>query len=167
MNARPAPPTAPDEKLRTWEQLIEECGRPREHTLVFTNGCFDILHRGHVAYLDAARRLGDRLVVALNSDESVRRLKGSGRPVNGLEDRAFVLAALEAVDLVTIFDDDTPANLIARLLPDVLVKGGDYTPDTVVGRHDVEAAGGHVVIIPFVEGRSTTRILNQIRAEET
>jgi D-beta-D-heptose 7-phosphate kinase / D-beta-D-heptose 1-phosphate adenosyltransferase len=159
------PPAAPADKIVPAPALLGKLARPRDFTLVFTNGVFDILHRGHVAYLDAARRLGDRLVVALNSDASVQRLKGPARPINSLDDRAFVLAGLDAVDFVTAFDDDTPRGLIARLLPDVLVKGGDYSPETVVGREEVEAAGGRLVIIPFVEGRSTTGILNRIRNE--
>jgi rfaE bifunctional protein nucleotidyltransferase chain/domain len=130
---------------------------------VFTNGCFDILHRGHVAYLHAARALGDRLVVGVNSDASVRRLKGAGRPILNQEDRAFILAGLASVDAVTLFDEDTPAELIAALVPDILVKGGDYSPGEVVGRDTVEAAGGRLVLIPFVEGRSTTDIVRRIR----
>jgi rfaE bifunctional protein nucleotidyltransferase chain/domain len=154
----------PGDKILTRDQLVQRCGRPRApERLVFTNGCFDILHRGHVEYLAHARALGDRLVVALNTDASVRRLKGAGRPVVPQDDRAFVIAALEAVDVVTLFDEPTPAELIAALLPDVLVKGGDYSPHTVVGRDIVEAAGGRVVIIPFVSGRSTTGILERIR----
>jgi D-beta-D-heptose 7-phosphate kinase/D-beta-D-heptose 1-phosphate adenosyltransferase len=145
------------------DELVSRWGRPRSGTLVFTNGCFDILHRGHVAYLTQARGLGDHLIVGVNTDASVRRLKGQGRPVVEQEDRAYVLAALECVDAVTLFDEDTPAELIAALQPDVLVKGGDYEPDRVVGRDVVEAHGGHVVIIPFVSGRSTTDIVTRIR----
>jgi rfaE bifunctional protein nucleotidyltransferase chain/domain len=157
----------PARKILTRHALLEHHGRPRTGRLVFTNGCFDILHRGHVEYLARARALGDRLVVALNTDASVRRLKGAGRPVVPEDDRAFVIAALESVDGVTLFDEATPAALIAALLPDVLVKGGDYSAATVVGRDSVEAAGGHVVIIPFVSGRSTTRILERIRQVDT
>lgn len=138
--------------------------RPRARTLVFTNGVFDVLHRGHVEYLYAARALGDALIVALNSDASARRLdKGADRPVNSEQDRAIVLAGLACVDHVTLFDDDTPQTIIADLLPDVLVKGGDYRLDTIVGRTEVEAAGGRVVIIPFVQGHSTTEMLKRIR----
>jgi D-beta-D-heptose 7-phosphate kinase/D-beta-D-heptose 1-phosphate adenosyltransferase len=144
--------------------VVERFGRPRNSRVVFTNGCFDIIHRGHVAYLCAARALGDALVVGINTDTSVRRLKGEHRPVVQEDDRAYVVAALACVDAVTLFDEDTPAELIAALLPDVLVKGGDYAPDTVVGRETVEAAGGHVALIPFVAGRSTTGILERIRA---
>jgi len=130
---------------------------------VFTNGCFDLLHRGHVDYLVRARSLGDVLVVGVNTDASVRRLKGSGRPVTTEEDRAIVLAALEAIDAVTLFHEDTPRELIAGLRPDVLVKGGDYTVSEVVGRDEVEAAGGRVVILPLTPGRSTTALLETIR----
>jgi D-beta-D-heptose 7-phosphate kinase / D-beta-D-heptose 1-phosphate adenosyltransferase len=157
----------PDARILDRAELVRRFGRPRDATVVFTNGCFDILHRGHVAYLYAARALGDRLVVGVNTDASVRRLKGEGRPVVAQHDRAFVLAGLGCVDAVTLFDEDTPAQLIAELLPDLLVKGGDYEPDSVVGRHDVEAAGGSVVIIPFVEGRSTTDLLHRIRERES
>jgi rfaE bifunctional protein nucleotidyltransferase chain/domain len=145
------------------DELVRRFGRPRSGSVVFTNGCFDILHRGHVAYLYAARSLGQHLVVGVNTDASVRRLKGEGRPVVGEDDRAYVLAGLGCVDAVTLFDEDTPAELIAALLPDVLVKGGDYDPERVVGRDTVEDAGGRVVIIPFVHGRSTTGLLQSIR----
>ncbi len=132
--------------------------------VVFTNGCFDLLHVGHVRYLQAARELGDALVVAVNSDASVRRLgKGRGRPVNPARDRAEVLAALAAVDYVTIFGDDTPLRLIRRVQPDVLVKGGDWSPGRIVGREVVEARGGRVLSLPLVRGRSTTRTLARIR----
>ena len=131
--------------------------------LVFTNGCFDILHVGHVRYLTEARRLGDALMVAVNSDASVRRLKGEGRPVMGEGERAELLAALEAVDYVTIFDDLSPRALIAEVLPDVLVKGGDYAPEEIHGREEVERAGGRVVALPFVEGASTTGVIERIR----
>jgi rfaE bifunctional protein nucleotidyltransferase chain/domain len=153
----------PVDRILDRADAVRRYGRPRDETVVFTNGCFDILHRGHVAYLVAARELGDRLVVGLNSDASVRRLKGPGRPVVQQEDRAFILASLACVDAVTLFDEDTPAELIAALLPDVLVKGGDYDPDDVVGRDVVEANGGRLVLIPFVAGRSTTDILDRIR----
>lgn len=144
--------------------LLSTCGRPRDYKLVFTNGVFDVLHRGHVEYLCAARALGDRLVIGLNSDSSARRLgKGPDRPVNGEEDRAIVLAALGCVDFVTVFDEDTPHELISKLLPDVLVKGGDYTLDSIVGRREVEDAGGVVTVIPLLPGRSTTATLQKIR----
>ena len=154
-------------KLLTLPTLVERFGRPRTGTVVFTNGVFDVLHRGHVEYLEAARALGDTLVVGLNSDASVRRLKGSSRPVNPQEDRAIVLGALAAVDAVVIFEDDTPLQLVEAFLPDVIVKGGDYTPETVVGAREVVAAGGRVVIAPLLPGRSTTRIVQRIQRTET
>jgi D-beta-D-heptose 7-phosphate kinase/D-beta-D-heptose 1-phosphate adenosyltransferase len=153
-------------KILTREVLLERYGRPRDVRLVFTNGCFDILHPGHVLYLAEARSLGDALVVGLNSDASVRRLKGPGHPFVGERDRATVLAALGAVDAVTLFSEDTPEGLIGALLPDVLVKGGDYTPETVVGREVVLAAGGSVEIIPFVRGYSTTSLIERIRSAQ-
>ena len=153
----------PRHKLLAESLLLEKLGRPREGKLVFTNGVFDILHRGHVEYLYAARALGDLLVIGVNTDASVRRLKGPDRPINTDDDRALVLAALACVDYVTFFAEDTPLNLISALLPDVLVKGGDYTPDTIVGRTEVEAAGGQVVVIPLVTGRSTTTTVKRIR----
>lgn len=131
--------------------------------IVFTNGVFDILHAGHVTYLEQARALGDVLVVGLNTDASVRRLKGPERPINSEDDRACVLAALRAVDHVILFGDDTPIDVITTLLPDVLVKGGDYTRDTIVGADAVEAHGGVVCTIPLVDGRSTTAIINRAR----
>jgi rfaE bifunctional protein nucleotidyltransferase chain/domain len=133
--------------------------------LVFTNGCFDILHRGHVTYLAQARALGASLLVALNTDASVRRLgKGDGRPINALADRAAVMAALEAVDLVTWFGEDTPLALIRATRPDVLVKGGDWKPDRIVGAADVLSRGGAVHSIPFLHERSTTSTLARIRS---
>jgi D-beta-D-heptose 7-phosphate kinase/D-beta-D-heptose 1-phosphate adenosyltransferase len=152
-------------KILSHEDLLNE--RERLHgagqTLVFTNGVFDILHVGHVRYLSEARALGDALVVAINSDRSVRELKGPDRPLTKENDRAEILAALRAVDYVTIFDDVSPRSLIARLLPDVLVKGGDYTLDQIHGREEVEAAGGRVVSLPFVDGMSTSEIIERIR----
>ncbi|MCB2204968.1 D-glycero-beta-D-manno-heptose 1-phosphate adenylyltransferase [bacterium] len=130
--------------------------------LVFTNGVFDILHRGHCEYLEAARQNGDAMVVGLNSDASVRRLKGMKKPIVPEEDRAAVLTALRSVDYVVIFDDDTPLHLITELLPDILIKGGDYALDEIVGRHEVESAGGAVLTIPLTEGRSSTNILATI-----
>jgi rfaE bifunctional protein nucleotidyltransferase chain/domain len=132
--------------------------------VVFTNGVFDVLHRGHVTYLDQARSLGASLVVAVNSDASVRRLgKGEDRPLNVLADRMAVLAALAAVDLVVPFDDDTPRDLIVASMPDVLVKGGDYTAETTAGAAEVIAAGGRFVAIPFAFDRSTTALVRRIR----
>jgi rfaE bifunctional protein nucleotidyltransferase chain/domain len=153
----------PGEKILAENVLLTQLSRPREFKLVFTNGVFDILHRGHIEYLYAARALGDALVVAINTDASVRRLKGPERPINTDEDRALVLAGLGCVDYVTFFADETPLRLLSALLPDVLVKGGDYTPETIVGRQEVEAAGGRVIVIPFVAGRSTTGTVNKIR----
>ncbi len=133
--------------------------------LVMTNGVFDVLHRGHVTYLDQARALGSALVVAVNSDASVRRLgKGDDRPLNPLADRMAVLAALEAVDLVVPFDDETPRTLIAAALPDILVKGGDYSAATTAGAAEVIAAGGRFAAIPFAFDRSTTALVERIRA---
>jgi len=132
--------------------------------LVFTNGCFDLLHAGHVRYLSEARGLGDGLVVALNSDRSVRALKGNGRPIMNEQERAEVIAALEAVDYVIIFDEETPRELIATLLPDVLVKGGDWPLDQIIGRDEVEGVGGRVLSLPYVEGSSTTEIIDRIKS---
>ncbi|HSU17591.1 D-glycero-beta-D-manno-heptose 1-phosphate adenylyltransferase [Longimicrobium sp.] len=156
--------TDPAAKVVSREELLARLGRPRSARVVFTNGVFDVLHRGHVDYLSRARSLGDLLVVAVNTDDSVRRLgKGDDRPINPQDDRAYVLAGLESVGFVTLFDEDTPRELIATLLPDVLVKGGDYTRDTIVGADEVEAAGGRVETIPLVPGRSTTGILQRVR----
>lgn len=134
-------------------------------TVVFTNGVFDLLHPGHIDVLTAARAEGDALIVGLNSDDSVRRLKGPTRPVRSAPERAYVLAALEAVDAVVIFDQDTPLELVRFLLPTVIVKGGDYTPDTVVGAAEVRAGGGRVVIVPLTPGQSTTSIIRKLRAD--
>jgi D-beta-D-heptose 7-phosphate kinase/D-beta-D-heptose 1-phosphate adenosyltransferase len=141
--------------------------RARARRLVFTNGCFDILHVGHVRYLQSARSLGDALVVAINSDRSVRELKGASRPIMNEHERAEMLAALAAVDYVTVFDDISPRSLIAEVLPDILVKGGDYKLDEIHGRREVEAAGGRVVSLPFVEGASTSSIIERIKARES
>jgi D-beta-D-heptose 7-phosphate kinase/D-beta-D-heptose 1-phosphate adenosyltransferase len=148
-----------EELLRVREEL-----RARGRKLVFTNGCFDILHVGHVRYLAAARGLGDALLVAVNSDRSVRALKGAGRPVMNESERAELLAALSSVDFVTVFDEDSPRRLIGEVLPDVLVKGGDYELDEIHGREEVEAAGGRVLALPFVEGASTTGIIERVKA---
>jgi rfaE bifunctional protein nucleotidyltransferase chain/domain len=133
--------------------------------IVFTNGCFDLIHPGHVRYLRAAKRLGDVLVVGLNSDASVRRLKGPGRPLVPQRDRCEVMAALEMVDFVTVFDEDTPYELIRRVQPDVLVKGGDWTPDKIVGADLVRARGGAVRSLRFAKGYSTTRLVEGIRSK--
>ncbi len=145
------------------EVLLTQFGRPRDLTLVFTNGCFDLLHPGHVEHLAQARALGDLLVVGLNSDDSVRRLKGARRPLVAEADRAAALAGLGSVDAVIVFDEDTPLELIEELLPDVLVKGGDYHLDGIVGREVVEQAGGDVRVLHLVEGYSTTNILNRLK----
>jgi D-beta-D-heptose 7-phosphate kinase/D-beta-D-heptose 1-phosphate adenosyltransferase len=147
-----------DEFLIIRKRLKEEGKK-----LVFTNGCFDIIHRGHVDYLNRAKALGDYLVVALNSDDSVRRLKGEGRPINKLEDRAFVIANLKAVDFVVSFNEDTPFEIISAIVPDVLVKGGDWSVDQIVGRDIVEANGGKVLSLPYVENYSTTSIINKMK----
>lgn len=130
--------------------------------VVFTNGCFDVLHYGHVCYLADAKELGDKLVVGLNSDASVRRLKGETRPINGQKERATLLAALNFIDAVVVFDEDTPENLIKNIRPDFLVKGGDYTFETIVGADFVSSYGGSVKTIPLVENFSTTNILKRL-----
>ncbi len=152
-------------KILSGEDLLAE--RARLHAagrkLVFTNGVFDILHVGHVHYLEEARALGDALMVAINSDRTVRELKGPGRPLMNQNERAEIMAALRATSYVTIFDDVSPRSLIAELLPDVLVKGGDYALDEIHGREEVEAAGGRVVSLPFVEGVSTSAIIERMK----
>ncbi len=153
--------------ILTLEQAILRFGREKRNgrRVVFTNGCFDLLHPGHIRSLEQARELGDALIVGLNSDASVRQLKGKGRPVLPERERAEILAALESVDAVVIFDELTPREVIARLLPDVLVKGGDWPDDQIVGREEVEAAGGRVVSLPVVPGYSTSDILRKIRKD--
>ncbi len=136
--------------------------RVEHKRVVFTNGCFDILHRGHVEYLEQARAHGDLLVVGLNTDDSVRRLKGASRPIVPQEDRATILAALRCVDFVVLFEEDTPANLIAQIQPDVLVKGADYQVNEIVGHEQVLAAGGEVVRIPLTPGRATRDVIATI-----
>ena len=167
MTSRPGPvDTSP--KLLKRGDVVERFGAGRSGagrfgTVVFTNGCFDLLHPGHVDYLEKARSLGDALVVGLNTDASVARLKGPSRPFVAESDRARVLSALACVDAVTLFDEDTPLALSSALLPDVLVKGGDYAVEQIVGRDAVEAAGGTVIVIPFLSGYSTTELLNRIQ----
>lgn len=158
-----AEPPSFEAKICPSDQLAERLARlPRP--LVFTNGCFDILHRGHVTYLAQARALGASLIVGVNSDASVRRLgKGDDRPVNALEDRMALIAALESVSLVIGFDEDTPLALIESVMPDVLVKGGDWAPQQIVGAKEVLARGGRVHSIPFRHERSTTALLEKIR----
>jgi len=152
----------------TLEEIILRFGKEKRNgkRVVFTNGCFDLLHPGHIESLEKARALGDVLVVGLNSDESVRTLKGPGRPVTPAEERAEILASLECVDAVLIFEELTPQRVIAALLPDVLVKGGDWPGNQIVGREEVEAAGGKVVRVDVVEGYSTSEILKKIRGEK-
>ena len=146
-----------DALVRLRKQFSDE-GRK----VVFTNGCFDILHRGHVEYLTKAKALGDILVIGMNTDASVRRLKGPKRPVVGEEDRAYVLSSLAAVDFVCLFDEDTPYELIRAVVPDILVKGSDWAVDSIVGKDIVEASGGMVKTIDFVPNRSTTNIIQKI-----
>ena len=147
------------------QEIVKICALFRKDfkKIVFTNGCFDILHAGHVTYLKQAKALGDILVIGLNSDLSVKKLKGEGRPVVTEKDRALVLSALRSVDFVVLFDEETPYELINSIKPDFLVKGGDYTPDNIVGADIVTGSGGQVVVIPFVEGKSSTSILDKIR----
>ena len=149
-------------------QLADAVRRARRQgaRIVFTNGCFDILHAGHVGYLDEARQLGDRLIVAINDDASVRRLKGEGRPVNKLAQRVRVLEGLAAVDWVVSFSEDTPEALLEEIRPEVLVKGGDYAPDEVVGAEFVRSYGGDVRVLTEVEGSSTTKLASLIGPEE-
>ena len=153
------------DKILTPEAMLGERERLRAAgtRLVFTNGVFDLLHIGHVRYLAQARALGDALLVAINSDRTVRELKGSDRPVFDQAERAEILAALRYVDYVVVFDDISPRTLIAKLLPDVLVKGGDYQLDEIHGREEVEAAGGKVVSLPFVQGASSTTIIDRMK----
>lgn len=155
----------PHEKKIATPDILRERTEALRGPVVFTNGCFDILHRGHVTYLSQARALGNALVVALNSDDSVRRLgKGPDRPINTLQDRMAIIAALECVDLVSWFDEDTPLNLILRCKPQVLVKGGDWPIEKIVGAAQVQAWGGRVHSIPFVHARSTTSLIDRIRS---
>jgi D-beta-D-heptose 7-phosphate kinase/D-beta-D-heptose 1-phosphate adenosyltransferase len=153
----------PARKVMSWPEA-RAWRRARNGPVVFTNGVFDLLHPGHVDVLTGARSRGAHLVVGLNSDASVRRLKGPDRPVRAAAERAYVLAALEAVDAVVVFDEDTPRELIVTLEPDVLVKGGDYAMDTIVGADEVRARGGEVVIIPLTPGQSTSSIIQKLRA---
>ena len=150
------------DKIVTWDELRRQLNQRPGQRVVFTNGCFDLVHRGHVDYLSRSRDLGDILVVGLNSDASVSRLKGPTRPIVDQESRALLLAAFEFVDYVTLFDQDTPHDLIKVAQPDVLVKGGDYDPDHIVGADIVRAKGGQVVVLKFVEGFSTTSIVNRL-----
>ena len=152
------------DKIRTLEDLKAECQMLKQDNkkVVFTNGCFDILHPGHTRYLEEARAMGDYLIVGLNSDSSVRKIKGPERPILPQEARAEVLASLQFVDAVVIFDEPDPYRVIKTLVPDVLVKGGDWAEHEIIGADIVKSAGGKVVRIPYVEGFSTTAILNRI-----
>lgn len=152
-----------ERKIVRWDFFTENALELHRQKIVFTNGCFDVLHFGHVHYLLEAKKLGDILVVGLNSDDSVRRLKGPSRPINGEKERAFVLAALSFVDYVVLFEEDTPGNLIKAVRPDVLVKGGDYALDQIVGADFVRENGGTVTTIPFVEGFSSSQIIEQLK----
>jgi len=153
-------------KFKTLDELkvIRAEAKAGGKTIVFTNGCFDLLHRGHLHTLRQAKACGDILIVGLNSDHSVRGLKGGGRPILTADDRVELIAALEMVDFVTLFDEPDPFNLIAALTPDVLDKGGDWGPDKIVGSHIVEQRGGRVVVIPYLKGYSTTDIIERIRS---
>jgi len=152
-------------KLTRLDELTEIAKRLKKEgkKIIFTNGCFDLLHLGHIRYLKEARRLGDSLIVGLNSDNSVRSLKGKNRPLVKEKDRAEILSALEAVDYIVIFDELTPKNLIDKIIPDVLAKGGDWKKEEVVGRDTVEAHGGEVIIIPEVKGYSTSTLISKIQ----
>jgi rfaE bifunctional protein nucleotidyltransferase chain/domain len=157
---------APQQRIMTWPRAVEWRQSLGTSTLVFTNGVFDLLHPGHVDVLLAARREGDALLVGINSDASVRRLKGPSRPVRSQSERAYVVAALAMVDAVVTFDEDTPLELIRAVAPDVLVKGGDYTEATIVGAPEVRARGGRVVVVPLTPGQSTTSIVERLQARD-
>ncbi len=147
--------------LRTLKSIRDDLRR-KQKVVVFTNGCFDIIHRGHIEYLSSARAMGDVLIVGVNTDSSVRRIKGENRPIIPEDDRAYIVAGLAPVDYAVLFGEDTPRELIQELLPDVLVKGADWKIDEVVGRDIVERSGGTVRTIQFVSGRSTSAIINEI-----
>jgi rfaE bifunctional protein nucleotidyltransferase chain/domain len=159
------PDRDPTPRALTWEQVdaAVTAARADRRRIVFTNGVFDLLHPGHVRYLQYARTLGDMLVVGLNADASVRRNKGPGRPITPESERAEVLAALECVDAVVIFGEDTPAEIVRLVQPDILVKGADWPADQIVGRDTVEARGGRVVLVPVEQGHSTSAIVERIR----
>lgn len=146
------------------EVLTKICREAKQlgKKVVFTNGCFDIIHSGHVKYLQESKKLGDILIIGLNSDESVRKIKGNSRPINNENDRAIVLSELKSVDYVTIFNDNTPYKLIEAIIPDILTKGGDYTEENIVGADIVKLNGGKVVVINFVDGKSTTNIIEKM-----
>ncbi|MEY4852434.1 MAG: hypothetical protein RIS99_829 [Bacteroidota bacterium] len=152
-----------DSKIFDFNDLKEILSKKKNEKVVFTNGCFDILHRGHVSYLQNARGLGDFLIVGVNSDRSVSRLKGPTRPIQNEDDRLFILAGLECVDAVVLFEEDTPIHLIEHLLPNILVKGGDYVIEEIVGYEVVMKNGGLVTTLPFVEGKSTSNIVKKMK----
>ncbi len=154
--------------LKSWEEIekLSQDIKQKGKKIVFTNGCFDILHYGHVSYLEEAKNLADVLIVGLNSDESVKRLKGPSRPINGQSERAYVLGALKSVDYVVIFDQDTPYELIKLITPDILVKGGDWTPQQIVGSDIVLEDGGEVKSLIFKTGFSSTKIIDKINEEK-
>ncbi len=155
-------PRDPASKVMSWDAMHDWRG-DFWGRVAFTNGVFDLLHPGHVDVIKAARAAGDALVVGINGDDSVKRLKGESRPVRSQAERAYVLAALEAVDIVAVFDEDTPLELIRCLRPDVIVKGGDYTESTIVGAAEVRASGGDVIVVPLTPGQSTTSIIERMR----
>jgi D-beta-D-heptose 7-phosphate kinase/D-beta-D-heptose 1-phosphate adenosyltransferase len=159
-------PSKPSASLKIYsrESLLNQIAswRSQGDTIVFTNGCFDILHAGHIQYLEAAARLGNRLIVGVNDDASVQRLKGDTRPINALHSRLYLLASLSCTDAVISFTEDTPLHLILAVAPDVLVKGGDYDPETIVGASEVKAKGGKIEVIPFIEGFSTSKLESRI-----
>lgn len=161
MSARPVHPR---DKIVDRAELVRSLRRPRYRRVVFTNGVFDILHPGHVRYLQHARSLGDALIVGLNADASVRRNKGPERPINPEHERAEILEALECVDAVVLFEQDTPAEIIKAIQPDILVKGADWAEDAIVGRDTVEARGGRVVRVPIEAGFSTTEIIRKVKS---
>lgn len=152
---------------RTDAHNLGEKLRREGKLIVFTNGCFDILHRGHIEYLEYAKSQGDVLIVGINDDESVRRLKGHKRPVNKLEDRMYILASLYMTDFIIPFSEDTPYELIKEIRPHIIVKGGDYKPENVVGKDIVESYGGKVIIAPYKKGYSTSSLLDKIKKEGT
>ena len=144
------------QQVRQWKN--------EDKRIVFTNGCFDLLHPGHIDYLNKAAALGDKLIIGLNDDDSIRRLKGTSRPINPLPDRAVMLAALRAVALVVPFSEDTPLKLIIALMPDILVKGGDYQADDIVGAAEVRQHGGEVIVMPFLDGYSSSGLIQRIQS---
>ena len=155
-----------EEKILSQEDLIIVIRKIRDQglSIVFTNGCFDIIHQGHIRYLSEASDMGDILIVGLNTDDSVRRLKGKNRPLQDQGSRAITLAAISFIDYIVLFDEDTPLRIIETIMPDILVKGGDYTPEKIVGYDVVQAGGGKVVTIPLEKGYSTSIIINKLSA---